>query len=126
MIPVAKISASFQLSGRGEGFTLSFDIVIIVPDSVNTRICYPDRRLAGLIRSNRGINDQIFDKAILSKFKQWSKSLQTKAKSEFWTKKRGSCKEKLPSLRIAIMRTIKGGKSNFHMRASSIKPNCFN
>ena len=31
--PVAKISLSFQLSGIGEGLTLSFDIVIIVPVS---------------------------------------------------------------------------------------------
>jgi hypothetical protein len=30
-IPVVKISESFQLSGCGEGFTRSFDIVIIVP-----------------------------------------------------------------------------------------------
>ena len=34
-IPVVKISASFQLSGSGEGFTQSFDIVIMVP--VHTR-----------------------------------------------------------------------------------------
>lgn len=34
-IPVVKISASFQLSGRGEGFTRSFDMVIMVP--VDTR-----------------------------------------------------------------------------------------
>jgi hypothetical protein len=27
-----------------------------------------------------------------------------------------------PSLRIAMISTIKGGKSNFHMRASSMKP----
>lgn len=31
--PVAKISASFQLSGRGDGFTLSFDMVMMVPTS---------------------------------------------------------------------------------------------
>lgn len=31
MMPVVKISASFQLSGKGDGFTLSFDIVIMVP-----------------------------------------------------------------------------------------------
>ncbi|KAJ9556605.1 LOW QUALITY PROTEIN: hypothetical protein OSB04_011219 [Centaurea solstitialis] len=30
--PVANISVSFQLSGTGDGFTLSFDIVIIVPE----------------------------------------------------------------------------------------------
>jgi hypothetical protein len=30
-IPVANISASFQLSGCGDGFTLSFEIVIMVP-----------------------------------------------------------------------------------------------
>lgn len=30
-MPVAKISLSFQLSGIGDGFTLSFDIVMIVP-----------------------------------------------------------------------------------------------
>lgn len=30
-IPVAKISLSFQLSGIGEGLTLSLDIVMIVP-----------------------------------------------------------------------------------------------
>ena len=29
--PVAKISLSFQLSGRGDGFTLSLDMVMIVP-----------------------------------------------------------------------------------------------
>lgn len=29
--PVAKISANFQLSGIGDGFTLSFEIVIMVP-----------------------------------------------------------------------------------------------
>jgi hypothetical protein len=29
--PVVKISANFQLSGGGEGFTRSFDIVIMVP-----------------------------------------------------------------------------------------------
>jgi hypothetical protein len=29
--PVVKISANFQLSGSGEGFTRSFDIVIMVP-----------------------------------------------------------------------------------------------
>jgi hypothetical protein len=34
-IPVVKISASFQLSGRVEGFTRSFDMVIMVP--VDTR-----------------------------------------------------------------------------------------
>jgi len=34
MIPVAKISESFQLSGKGDGFTLSFDIVMIVPTIV--------------------------------------------------------------------------------------------
>lgn len=33
MTPVVKISANFQLSGRGDGFTLSFDIVIMVPGS---------------------------------------------------------------------------------------------
>lgn len=31
--PVAKISLSFQLSGLGDGFTLSLEIVIIVPGS---------------------------------------------------------------------------------------------
>lgn len=30
-IPVAKISFSFQLSGNGDGFTRSFEIVMIVP-----------------------------------------------------------------------------------------------
>ena len=34
MTPVAKISESFQLSGKGDGFTLSFDIVMIVPTIV--------------------------------------------------------------------------------------------
>lgn len=29
-----------------------------------------------------------------------------------------------PSLRIAIISTMKGGKSNFHMRASNMKPIC--
>ena len=29
--PVAKISRSFQLSGDGDGLTLSLDIVMIVP-----------------------------------------------------------------------------------------------
>lgn len=29
-----------------------------------------------------------------------------------------------PSLRIAMISTMKGGKSNRHMRASSIKPSC--
>lgn len=40
MMPVAKISANFQLSGRGDGFTLSFDIVIMVPanDLKNTQV----------------------------------------------------------------------------------------
>lgn len=33
MTPVVKISANLQLSGRGEGFTRSFDIVIMVPDT---------------------------------------------------------------------------------------------
>lgn len=33
--PVAKISLSFQLSGTGDGFTLSFDMVIIVPTKHN-------------------------------------------------------------------------------------------
>lgn len=33
-MPVAKISFSFQLSGIGDGFTLSLDIVMIVPGSV--------------------------------------------------------------------------------------------
>lgn len=31
--PVAKISFSFQLSGNGDGFTLSFEIVIMVPST---------------------------------------------------------------------------------------------
>lgn len=30
-MPVAKISFNFQLSGRGEGLTRSFEIVMIVP-----------------------------------------------------------------------------------------------
>lgn len=30
-MPVVNISASFQLSGRGDGFTRSFEIVMIVP-----------------------------------------------------------------------------------------------
>ena len=29
-----------------------------------------------------------------------------------------------PSLRMAMISTMKGGKSNFHMRASNIKPSC--
>ena len=29
-----------------------------------------------------------------------------------------------PSFRIAIISTIKGGKSNFQMRASNMKPSC--
>lgn len=29
-----------------------------------------------------------------------------------------------PSLRIAMIRTMKGGKSNFHIRANSMKPSC--
>lgn len=29
-----------------------------------------------------------------------------------------------PSLRMAIISTMKGGKSNFHMRASNMKPSC--
>lgn len=29
-----------------------------------------------------------------------------------------------PSLRMAMISTIKGGKSNFHMSASNIKPSC--
>jgi len=32
----------------------------------------------------------------------------------------------LPSLRMAMIRTINGGKSNFHIRARSIKPSCYN
>lgn len=32
-IPVANISGSFQLSGVGDGFTLSLDMVIMVPNS---------------------------------------------------------------------------------------------
>lgn len=31
-IPVAKISFSFQLSGIGDGFTRSFEIVMMVPE----------------------------------------------------------------------------------------------
>lgn len=31
MTPVAKISFSFQLSGSGDGFTRSFEIVMMVP-----------------------------------------------------------------------------------------------
>lgn len=31
-IPVAKISGNFQLSGVGDGFTLSLDMVMIVPN----------------------------------------------------------------------------------------------
>ena len=44
--PVAKISANFQLSGCGDGFTLSFEIVIMVPIHVKrlrllgNLICY--------------------------------------------------------------------------------------
>lgn len=34
MTLVVKISANFQLSGKGDGFTLSFDIVMIVPETV--------------------------------------------------------------------------------------------
>lgn len=34
--------------------------------------------------------------------------------------------ENKPSLRIAIISTMKGGKSNCHMRASNIKPSCCN
>lgn len=34
----------------------------------------------------------------------------------------GGRRKNLPSLRIAMIRTMKGGKSNFHIRASSIKP----
>jgi hypothetical protein len=30
----------------------------------------------------------------------------------------------LPSLRIAIISTMNGGKSNCHMRASNMKPSC--
>jgi hypothetical protein len=30
----------------------------------------------------------------------------------------------VPSFRIAIIRTINGGKSNSHIRASSINPSC--
>lgn len=33
-------------------------------------------------------------------------------------------RKNLPSLRIAMIRTINGGKSNFHIRANSIKPTC--
>lgn len=29
-----------------------------------------------------------------------------------------------PSLRMAMISTIKGGKSNFHMSASNMKPSC--
>lgn len=35
-------------------------------------------------------------------------------------------KEYKPSLRMAIISTMKGGKSNFHMSASNIKPSCQN
>jgi hypothetical protein len=40
--PVAKISGSFQLSGKGDGLTLSFEIVMIVPSQprMNTRTCW--------------------------------------------------------------------------------------
>ncbi|CAL1408760.1 unnamed protein product [Linum trigynum] len=57
MIPVAKISLSLQLSGTGDGFTLSLDMVMIVP-----------------------------------------------------------------SLRIAMTRTMKGGKSYFQKQVSSMNP----
>lgn len=30
----------------------------------------------------------------------------------------------LPSFKMAIIRTMKGAKSNFHMRAINKKPNC--
>jgi len=30
----------------------------------------------------------------------------------------------IPSLRMAMISTMKGGKSNFHIRASSMKPSC--
>ena len=58
-MPVAKISLSFQLSGVGEGTTLSFEMVMIVP-----------------------------------------------------------------SFKIAMIRTMNGEKSNFHIKAMSMNPNC--
>jgi hypothetical protein len=33
-MPVMKISFSFQLSGCGDGFTLSLEIVMIVPEFI--------------------------------------------------------------------------------------------
>lgn len=36
-MPVAKISFSFQLSGCGDGFTLSFAIVMIVPNIITQK-----------------------------------------------------------------------------------------
>jgi len=39
---------------------------------------------------------------------------------ERMTKKRNN----EPSFRMAIISTIKGGKSNFHIRASNMKPSC--
>ena len=88
-IPVVKISASFQLSGSGDGFTRSFDIVIMVP-----------------IHHTK-----------------WSNSIRTFPRFyfNFFQRQR---ERKVPSFRIAMIRTMNGGKSNFQMRARSINPSC--
>lgn len=84
-MPVAKISLSFQLSGSGDGLTLSFEIVIIVPESItyNQQL----KCLIVIIASNRQQKDS-------------------------------------PSLRMAIIKTIKGEKSKFHISAMSMNPIC--
>ena len=93
-IPVAKISLSFQLSGCGDAFTLSLEIVMMVPRNF------------------------MIDKVNVSQLE----SLDTVNKVIVVTKT-GVMKIS-PSFRIAIINTMNGAKSNFHIKAINMKPNC--
>lgn len=87
-MPVANISLSFQLSGFGEGFTRSWEIVMMVP-------AFKIMHSHVLLFDNQ--EEEIVKLELV---------------------------EILPSLSIAIIRTMKGGKSYSHINARSTKPSC--
>lgn len=85
--PVANISLSFQLSGTGDGFTRSFEIVIMVPGRRVQRV------------NTRAVS---LEEVIMMQVVELMNS---------------------PSFSMAMISTMNGAKSNFHISAISMNPN---
>lgn len=132
-MPVPKISHSFHESGEGDGFTRSLEMVRIVPapnHQARGRGQAPSRpgRVPCPLRDSKARDSSAApgSRAVRERGPLCSSggsnppALQVHAGTErTWLGQ-----DSVPSLRMAMMSTMKGEKSYCQMRAMSMKPSC--